>query len=316
MAEPVEQLQGGAKGRDSERSPNFPSLTLEEAIKKAQVIWDREKRAYAPVKVIYKHWGYSPTSSGGRSVLAALNAFGFLDFKGSGDEREAKLNQRALTIIIDPANAMAHIQAAATAPKLYGDLLKHYPDGMPSDATLRSHLILNRGFNDRTVDAAIRDFKATMEFAKVNLGGTCESKPDEKPDELKKNVIVTGCFVQWISQGAAQFPSPRKVLGLSDDGAYAFVEGAVAGVPVDQLTVESPVPATAKESQPPPNPFTGRGEGSQAGTAQATFPLSEGLAVLRWPENMSRSSFEDFEAWISLLLRKAKRSIDEVGGRD
>lgn len=36
-------------------------------------------------------------------------------------------------------------------------------------------------------------------------------------------------------------------------------------------------------------------------------PLDEGQVVLQWPKNMSPDSFEDFEDWIGLVLRKTNR---------
>lgn len=45
------------------------------------------------------------------------------------------------------------------------------------------------------------------------------------------------------------------------------------------------------------------------GMRQDTFTLDEGQAVLQWPEKLSAESFEDFESWVELQLRKIKRSI-------
>ncbi len=49
----------------------------------------------------------------------------------------------------------------------------------------------------------------------------------------------------------------------------------------------------------------------KSGITQAVFPLDEGEALLQMPERFSKESFEDFEAWIKLVLKKAKRSIVE-----
>jgi hypothetical protein len=45
------------------------------------------------------------------------------------------------------------------------------------------------------------------------------------------------------------------------------------------------------------------------GIERASFPLKGGLAVVEMPSALSREDFEDFQAWIQLVLRKAKRSI-------
>jgi hypothetical protein len=35
----------------------------------------------------------------------------------------------------------------------------------------------------------------------------------------------------------------------------------------------------------------------------------EGQVVLQYPERLSLESFEDFESWLLLVIRKAKRSV-------
>ena len=42
---------------------------------------------------------------------------------------------------------------------------------------------------------------------------------------------------------------------------------------------------------------------------QDTFSLDEGQVVLQWPAHLSVDSFEDFESWIELQMRKIKRSV-------
>jgi hypothetical protein len=47
----------------------------------------------------------------------------------------------------------------------------------------------------------------------------------------------------------------------------------------------------------------------QEGAKQDVFTLDEGSVVLQWPSSMSAESYEDFEGWLQLVLRKVKRSI-------
>lgn len=55
---------------------------------------------------------------------------------------------------------------------------------------------------------------------------------------------------------------------------------------------------------------------SKIGMRQEIFTLDEGDIVLEWPEKLSQASYEDFESWIQIVLRKAKRAVadkkDEV----
>ena len=47
------------------------------------------------------------------------------------------------------------------------------------------------------------------------------------------------------------------------------------------------------------------------GSKQDVFSLPEGEVVLEWPEQMSPESYEDFESWVNLVLRKVRRSVRE-----
>ena len=44
------------------------------------------------------------------------------------------------------------------------------------------------------------------------------------------------------------------------------------------------------------------------GVMQDVFSLTEGQAVLRWPETLSSESFQDFKAWLELVVRKVGRA--------
>jgi hypothetical protein len=51
-------------------------------------------------------------------------------------------------------------------------------------------------------------------------------------------------------------------------------------------------------------------------TATDSFTLDEGPVVLQYPTVLSKSSFEDFDAWLKLQLGKIKRRIKDNGTTD
>ena len=53
----------------------------------------------------------------------------------------------------------------------------------------------------------------------------------------------------------------------------------------------------------------GETESEHLGISTATFPLEEGVASLSWPKKLSLESYEDFESWVHLMLRRAKRDV-------
>src|SRR5690606_8690773 len=108
------------------------------------------------------------------------------------------------------------------------------------------------------------------------------------------------------SAGVLQFPNPRKITGISDGGDYAFVEGSQTGVPMSELSVVS-LPAGAGSGSPVIPPLAPVATGAR----QDVWTIDEGQVVLQWPAKMSAASFEDFEAWIQLQLKKIKRGIEQ-----
>jgi hypothetical protein len=74
--------------------------------------------------------------------------------------------------------------------------------------------------------------------------------------------VSVGDRVQWTSQGAAQFSEPRRVVAMSPDGEWAFVEGSTTGIPTSQLTRDGAQPIPRGE-QPGPAADGGRGDVAQ-----------------------------------------------------
>jgi hypothetical protein len=52
------------------------------------------------------------------------------------------------------------------------------------------------------------------------------------------------------------------------------------------------------------------------GTERAEFPLPEGVVRLEFPASLSTASYEDFEAWVELVLRRAKRAVSDDEATD
>jgi hypothetical protein len=52
---------------------------------------------------------------------------------------------------------------------------------------------------------------------------------------MKNDKIQVGDKVQWESDGACRFESPKKVTAISECGKWAFVEGTKTGLPISEL---------------------------------------------------------------------------------
>ena len=72
------------ESRKKDRSPNFPFISLENAIARARAFYDEERKGAAPVTRAAIHWKYSPNSSGLIQTVAALKSYGLMSDEGSG----------------------------------------------------------------------------------------------------------------------------------------------------------------------------------------------------------------------------------------
>ncbi len=256
------------------RSPSFPSIDLKAAIERARIFYQHEKRLPANVAVAAKHWGYSPQSSGGKQVLAALLSFGLMEDKGSGDQRQVKLTDLALRILLDERPGSLErreaLQRAAFMPKIHSEFFTKWNESLPSDPNLRHYLLIDKKFNENSADDFIRQLRSTADFAGIYAPSSPESdSPEERLEDIGADEAAQ------TSQG---------------------IPGAAARPAVQQH-------ATPPVTTTPVTPLPG------ANVRQDTFSLDEGLVVLQWPAQLSKTSFEDLRDWMELQLRKISRSV-------
>ena len=305
-----------ASSKPQGRGISYPFVSLAEAVEKARAFYSQERKSAVPVVAAMKHFGYGENSGGGRQTVSALIQFGLLQDEGIKENRLVRLTERALVILLDEPNSVARYAAlreCAKWPKLYSELLAKWPEGLPSDHTISFYLQKDKDFNPKTLQSFISDFRASLAFAKLGSPDTINSVTP--PDATKKvepppPSIKVGDYVQWESGGVIQLTEPRQVTGISEDGQFVFITGSLSGIAIKEVSMMQPPnatpmqpPATYGAQTPPPLR-------AAAGARQDTFSLDEGNVVLQWPDKMSQESFEDFEAWMQLQLRKIKRSIN------
>jgi len=147
-------------------------LSLDEALEKARIVYKYEKRNAASPEVIISHWGYGPKSSTGRSCIATLKKFGLLEEAGNGGVRLLRLSRLAMDILLqDEAEhheqQLKAIREAALLPHIHSELWEKWEAELPSDSSIRAHLIREKNFNDSYVSSFIKHYKRTLSFAKL-----------------------------------------------------------------------------------------------------------------------------------------------------
>lgn len=221
-ATPPATPSGGGRGP---RSPNFPSIPLADALQKARILYDKDKRAQSSLTTILTHLGFGQKLSGSAGrVISALRQFGLIEETGA-QYRVSEGAVRIFTLSDGAPERLAAIQAAARKPQIYREVLANYEDGLPSDANLRDFLILKKKFNPDSVDTFIRSFKATIEFAKLTEGDY--SDPSVDPDVATTDPMEPDRQTPPVLPADQRKGTPPPTPGVSRE-VFALGNGVVA----------------------------------------------------------------------------------------
>jgi len=152
--------------RKVHRSPNYPAISLGDAIERTRRVYDAEKRTPASADTILTHLGYKPGAGPGYRVLSALRHYGLLE-EHSGRDRLSDTAFHILTLSDTSPDRQTAVRDAAMRPTLFRQVFDHYKGEVPSDLNLRDYLIKSHSFNPDSVANFIRAFRETLEFAKL-----------------------------------------------------------------------------------------------------------------------------------------------------
>jgi hypothetical protein len=188
-ATPIERVLLKPKGNDSDgkkrhRSPSYPTVGLREALERTKKFYEMDGKAGAPPETAAKHIGFATAHGQAMSVLSALKKFGLIEDKHG----RIVPTQRALELLNlpehDPRRPEA-LRMAALAPPIYRKLLEKYREAgcLPHDDTLKGELVTYEDFNPNAVDAFIKDFRATLDFAGISDFSVIEYESEMHTEE-------------------------------------------------------------------------------------------------------------------------------------
>jgi hypothetical protein len=309
MASTTVTKEPATEKKKRQRSPNYPTVGLREAVDRVKKFIVADGRAGATSAIAAKHIGFSSAHGQAYSVLAALKKFGLVE------DRDGRIvpTQRAVEINSLPENDERRkkaIRDAALSPTIYAELIKEYAaTGLPHEETLAGELEAYKGFNPNGVKEFLKGFKETLEYAGLSDFSVLGS--ETKVEEGTKNPQI-GDYVQWEHNGILGLTQARKLVRFSEDGQFGFVDGYNTGLPINEI-----IPADPPEQTPPGTPLGSlvtvqeRGKPQGAKMRQDVFSLTEGEAVIHWPTPLSPDSISELEDWLDLVKRKIKRSAAE-----
>jgi len=147
------------------RSPNYPALSLPEAIARIGPVYERERQHPMSRDVALKGLGYNSPNGAALGTLSAVVKYGLLDKTGD----TYKVSARTLAILhpSTPDEKTSALRQAAFAPAMFAELAEQFPGGQVSDDNLRSYL-MRRDFSSGALAAVISAFRETMQMVSSN----------------------------------------------------------------------------------------------------------------------------------------------------
>lgn len=150
------------------RSPNYPSLSLPEAIKRIDML---HKAAYSSVldsDTVAKAIGFSSSRNGSAlKTISSIKKYNLLEETSRG----LKVSDLAVDILLEGKGSEKRnfaLKLAAFAPSLFAELNDQYGNQLPIDDVIRAGLV-KKGFTRDAADVAIKKFRETVEFIKFEI---------------------------------------------------------------------------------------------------------------------------------------------------
>lgn len=171
-----------------DRSPNYPAVSLPEAIELARALYQREHRTVVVPDVVVKAWGYKSLSGPARVKISAMRKFGLLEDAGHG----LRISDRAADILeygdAAPERQKA-IKDAALAPELFAELAESHAHA--SEDALRAYLVTREKFAPAGARQFIKSFRDTLALVAASSGGYTEGKKTQEPGAMRERSAVT-----------------------------------------------------------------------------------------------------------------------------
>lgn len=179
--------------RTAERSTRYPGVSLQAALKAAEVLYKAERQSPVTTATAVAKIGFKSLSGPARVMIGALRQYGLVENLSAS--AQIRLTRLAIELIHGSENQKAKaLKAAALKPALFADLSKTHLHA--SEDNLKSYLIVNKHFIDTGARIAAKAFRETMSLAKIaDSDYSSESSPrnggDDDTEELSQPMMET-----------------------------------------------------------------------------------------------------------------------------
>jgi hypothetical protein len=222
-----------------ERSPNYPIISLPDAVARVQAIYERERQHLADREVVAKALGFGSLNGASRGIISALRKFGLLAEEGD----QLKVSTEALDVILhstgNPLRASA-LQKALILPPLFSELRATFGATLPSDENMRAYLI-KRGFNPNTVSNVIRSYRDSVSMVEIESRGL---EGEAAPEPMRAEPEAAAAPARQAVRGVGaitMFPhAPAEAAAAESELAFRLADNCHARITfTGEVTVEA-----------------------------------------------------------------------------
>jgi hypothetical protein len=212
------------------RSPNYPALSLGDALNKVSLLYKNLHNHPGPREVIAKGMGYASLNGSSMTAISALHKYGLLE--GRGDE--IRVSNRAMRIMHPESEEERSIatKEAASEPDLFRELDDRFPGAVPNEELLRNYL-LRRNFAPSAVSQVILSYRETKELVGGESDGYDSSIPTiEGSTDMHSQ--ATDSQASALPGGAKNTPQLQR--DERSIGRYDFEDGGYIRISVGGST--------------------------------------------------------------------------------
>lgn len=186
----------GQPSKQRERSPSFPFVSLRTAVERLIAFENKFGRHPVPALKAGLAWGMKPESSQAGQTLAALKAFGMVDYTGQGSARAAVLTEEARNFLRAQQQAIkGHIlKGWAVRPKNIHKYFMLWGRGRPIDEICLDELVLRGEFTEAAAKTFLRVYDDTLAYAGLSDDDRGAAETDEAAADEVAGVVESSPF--------------------------------------------------------------------------------------------------------------------------
>lgn len=201
-----------------ERSPGYPFISLKAAIERL-VQWEGTfGRHPTPADKAGIAWKIKETSSQAMQTLAALKAYGLVQYKGEGLKREVSLSDDARTYLRAQQDSIKQevLKRAALKPKAFATYWSEWREDRPPDAVCMDRLILIDGFSHAGAKTFLRVYDETIAYAGLVGPDKADANTEQAADKAIASVETMEQATNKGQLTAFTFMPPNMLEGAQE----------------------------------------------------------------------------------------------------